>query len=596
MSEKRRSEPSSGEDPAQRRADPLAVVNDIAAEAARTLDLSELLDLAVKRMLALTGMEAGAALLVDEDGRLMRLAAQHNLPAAARGEIEAKPLSVGQGIPGVAAERCQLMIVQNSGQDDRELPALREAGIKTHVCIPLAVRGRSLGVLGLVSHESCRFDADEQALFTAVGEQLGIAIERTRLFRQQADLTERALIINELMHVAISSMNTPEAIDGIADQVRRLLSFDRLNISVHPPDTDYVETYAGSGEEAPRTERSRTSLFDTPFGEAIRSGKPLIRANMLEDGAYPVEAVVAAESGYLSLMCVPLESRGRVIGCLNFRSRLPDSFGEKDLGAAQEIANHLAVVVEHTILHQKAVESADALRRLNVQLEGANRHKTEFLASLSHELRTPLNAVLGGSELLAEGVLGDLSEKQAEYIHDINESGEHLLSLINDVLDLSKVEAGRLELQPDHFGLRFLMESSARIVRERASRKSIDFRVEPPGDEVIVEADQRKVKQIVYNLLSNAVKFTPEGGSVTFTGRQVGDEIVLSVEDTGPGIPEDYCERVFDEFVQVPGTQDGTGLGLSLCKRFVELHGGRLWLETEVGRGSAFHVALPVSR
>ncbi len=596
MSEKRRSESSSGENPAQKRADPLAVVNDIAAEAARTLDLPELLEVALKHMLALTGMEAGAALLVDEDGRLMRLAAQHNLPAAARSQIESEPMPVGQGIPGIAAERCQLMIVQNSGQDDREFPAFREAGIKTHVCIPLVVRGRSLGVLGLVSHESCTFEAGEQALFTALGEQLGIAIERTRLLSQQADLTERAQIINELMRVAVSSMNTPEAIDGIASQVRRLLDFDRLNISVHPPDTDYVETYAGSGEEAPQTEQRRTGLFDTPFGEAIRSGKPVIRANMLEDGVYPIEAVVAAESGYLSLMCVPLESRGRVIGCLNFRSRPADSFGEKDLLAAQEIADHLAVVVEHTILHQKAEESADALGRLNVQLEQANRHKTEFLASLSHELRTPLNAILGGSELLAEGVLGDLNERQAEYIHDINESGEHLLSLINDVLDLSKVEAGRLELKPDHFSLRSLMESSATIVRERASRKSIDFRVEPPEDEVIVEADQRKVKQIVYNLLSNAVKFTPEGGSVVYTGRRIGDEIVLSVEDTGPGIPEDYCERVFDEFVQVPGTQDGTGLGLSLCKRFVELHGGRVWLETEVGRGSAFHVALPVSR
>jgi len=596
LSEKRRSEPSAGEHSAQKRADPLAVVNDMAAEAARTLDLSELLDVALKHMLALTGMEAGAALLVDEDGRFMRLAAQHNLPAAARSQIESQPMPVGQGIPGIAAERCQLMIVQNSGQDDRELPALREAGIKTHVCIPLVVRGRSLGVLGLVSQESCTFEAGEQALFTALGEQLGIAIERARLFSQQADLTERAQIINELMRVAVSSMNTPEAIDGIASQVRRLLDFDRLNISVHPPGTDYVETYAGSGEEAPQTEQRRTGLFDTPFGEAIRSGKPVIRANMLEDGVYPVEAVVAAESGYLSLMCVPLESRGRVIGCLNFRSRPADSFGAKDLLAAQEIADHLAVVVEHTILHQKAEESADALQRLNVQLEGANRHKTEFLASLSHELRTPLNAVLGGSELLAEGVLGELNEKQAEYIHDINESGEHLLSLINDVLDLSKVEAGRLELRPDHFSLRTLMESSEKIVRERASRKSINFRVEPPADEVIVEADQRKVKQIVYNLLSNAVKFTPEKGSVTFTGRLAGDEIVLSVVDTGPGIPEDYRERVFDEFVQVPGTEGGTGLGLSLCKRFVELHDGRLWLETEVGRGSAFHVALPVSR
>ena len=238
----------------------------------------------------------------------------------------------------------------------------------------------------------------------------------------------------------------------------------------------------------------------------------------------------------------------------------------------------------------------ETLHRLNKQLEEVSRHKSEFLANLSHELRTPLNAILGGSELLAEGLFGELNEKQTEYIHDIHESGQHLLSLINDVLDLSKVEAGRLELQPGHFGLRSLMESSVTIVRERASRKSIDLQVEPPAEEVIVEADERKVKQIVYNLLSNAVRFTPEGGKVVFRAHREGDEAIFAVEDSGPGVAEEFRERIFDEFFQAPGAEEGTGLGLALSKRLVELHGGRIWLETKVGQGSRFSFAIPIAR
>jgi signal transduction histidine kinase len=236
----------------------------------------------------------------------------------------------------------------------------------------------------------------------------------------------------------------------------------------------------------------------------------------------------------------------------------------------------------------------EALRWLNKKLEDANRHTSEFLANLSHELRTPLNAVLGASELLAEGLFGQLSEKQVEYVRDIHESGTHLVSLINDVLDLSKVEAGKLDLHLSHFDLRSLMESSAVIVRERAAGKSLEFNVIPPPEEVIVEADERKVKQIVYNLLSNAVKFAPENGSVVLRAHREGDEVVFAVEDSGPGVAEEFRERIFEEFFQAADDQEGTGLGLALAKRLVELHGGRIWLESEEGQGSRFFFAIPV--
>lgn len=268
----------------------------------------------------------------------------------------------------------------------------------------------------------------------------------------------------------------------------------------------------------------------------------------------------------------------------------PAEYWSYPVRSGDEIVGSVVTFVD--ISERKRTE--EMMRRLNKQLEEASRHKSEFLATLSHELRTPLNAVLGASELLVEGLFGQLNEKQTEYVRDIHESGTHLLSLINDVLDLSKVEAGKLDLRPSHFDLRSLMESSAAVVRERATGKNLDFNLVPPPEEVVVEADERKIKQIVYNLLSNAVKFTPENGRVVFRAHREGNEVIFAVEDNGPGIPEEFQEHIFEEFVQAPGNQEGTGLGLTLARRLVELHGGRIWLESEAGQGSRFFFAIPI--
>jgi signal transduction histidine kinase/CheY-like chemotaxis protein len=237
------------------------------------------------------------------------------------------------------------------------------------------------------------------------------------------------------------------------------------------------------------------------------------------------------------------------------------------------------------------------LGRLYHQLEAANRHKSEFLASMSHELRTPLNAIIGFSEVLLERLFGELTAKQEEYLRDILDSGRHLLSLINDILDLSKVEAGRMELELGRFSLREALENGLTMVRERASRHSIALSLEVDPALDLIEADERKVKQVIFNLLSNAVKFTPDGGQVGITAGLDGGEARVTVWDTGIGIAPEDQGRIFEEFQQVGGLdgqqREGTGLGLALAKRFVELHGGRLWVESAVGQGSRFTFALP---
>jgi signal transduction histidine kinase len=239
----------------------------------------------------------------------------------------------------------------------------------------------------------------------------------------------------------------------------------------------------------------------------------------------------------------------------------------------------------------------DELRRVYAELEAASRHKSEFLASMSHELRTPLNAIIGFSQVLREEMFGEVNEKQAEYLEDILASGNHLLSLINDVLDLSKVEAGQVELEVQSFSVRDALERGVVMVRERASEGRVVVALDAHPDVDVVEGDERRIKQVIFNLLSNAVKFTPPGGEVDVRAARVNGEVRIAVADTGPGIaPEDH-ERIFEEFQQTETgleLREGTGLGLALSKRLVELHGGRLWLESELGNGSTFIFTLPV--
>jgi signal transduction histidine kinase len=239
----------------------------------------------------------------------------------------------------------------------------------------------------------------------------------------------------------------------------------------------------------------------------------------------------------------------------------------------------------------------DELQRLYAALETASRHKSEFLANMSHELRTPLNAIIGFSQLLQQKLFGELNGKQEEYVEDILSSGNHLLSLINDVLDLSKVEAGQIELEVAPFSLREAVERGVAMVRERASKSGVAVDAEIEPEVQVVEGDERRIRQVLFNLLSNAVKFTPAGGRIDVTAARVGGEVEVAVADTGPGIALDDRERIFEEFQQTDvGARhhEGTGLGLALSKRLVELHGGRIWVESELGSGSRFVFTLPV--
>jgi two-component system, NtrC family, sensor kinase len=277
-----------------------------------------------------------------------------------------------------------------------------------------------------------------------------------------------------------------------------------------------------------------------------------------------------------------------------------------ELGGLADELNRMAASLQASVqsLEQKVEERTQELQealaelsRKGRQLEVASEHKSHFLANMSHELRTPLNAIIGFSQVLRQRLFGPINEKQEEYLDDILSSGNHLLSLINDVLDLSKVEAGQIELEVAAFSLREALERGVVMVREPATKHGVHLSLELAPGVDLVTGDERRLRQVIFNLLSNAVKFTPEDGSVIVATSQVDGEVRVSVTDTGPGIAPEDRERIFEEFQQTDvGVQqsEGTGLGLALSKRLVELHGGRIWVESEAGHGSRFVFTLPI--
>jgi two-component system, NtrC family, sensor kinase len=300
-----------------------------------------------------------------------------------------------------------------------------------------------------------------------------------------------------------------------------------------------------------------------------------------------------------------IQTAAAKIGGGAFDQRIEMSSND-ELGALSEEFNLMAARLQESYagLEQKVEERtrelATALRKLDEksrELEAASRHKSEFLANMSHELRTPLNAIIGFSQVLRERLFGEVNEKQAEYLDDILSSASHLLALINDILDLAKVESGQVELDVAPFSLEEALESGVVMVRERATSGEVRVALAPVTDVDLVAGDERRVRQVIFNLLSNAVKFTPAGGEVDVRARRVDGEVRISVADTGPGIAREDQRRIFEEFQQTETgveQREGTGLGLALSKRLVELHGGRIWVESELGKGSTFVFTLPV--
>ncbi len=419
--------------------------------------------------------------------------------------------------------------------------------------------------------------------------------ERTR---ELSETLEQQTATSEILRVISSSPTDLQPVfDVILENAMRLCEAHHGSVGLYDGEKYQHLTQRGGNDEYLKM------VFRGPFVPDPASGigrmvaeRQLVQfTDLMESSQYRerVEAIVmTVDVGRArTAFFMPMLKEGRVVGGIMIYRPEVRPFTPKQIDLVSTFADQAVIAIENVRLFKEIEEKSR-------QLEIANRHKSEFLASMSHELRTPLNAIIGFSEVLQERMFGEMNEKQEEYINDIHGSGQHLLSLINDILDLSKVEAGRMELDLATFDVPEAIGNALTLIKERAGRHNIDLQValDPAVGEI--KADERKFKQILLNLLSNAVKFTPESGRITVAARPVDSMIEVSVTDTGIGIAPEHCNAVFEEFRQV-GTDytkkaEGTGLGLALTRRFVELHGGRIWVTSEVGKGSTFTFTLPL--
>jgi len=335
-------------------------------------------------------------------------------------------------------------------------------------------------------------------------------------------------------------------------------------------------------------QRTRIGLDDTFLGKAAMLGRPMELPD-LRDVPLDSHLSVLAEGDWRSLVAVPMLREGRIVGAMVVRRHAPGHVPEEICDLLETFASQSALALINAQLYRRLEQQAAAL-------EIASVHKSEFLASMSHELRTPLNAIIGFSEVLLERMFGELNEHQDDYMRDIWSSGKHLLELVNDILDLSKIEAGEMVLDRSEVDVRESLEYCLSLVRERALKQGVLLSLEVDPALGPIDADRLRFRQVVLNLLSNAVKFTPEGGHVDVRASIRGRDLVVTVADNGVGVAPEDRQRIFDSFQQgsrAQGEAEGTGLGLALTKRIVELHDGEIWLESDVGKGSTFGFALP---
>ncbi|SOC55481.1 sensor histidine kinase [Ornithinimicrobium cerasi] len=480
-------------------------------------------------------------------------------------------------------------------------PDLQRLGdFRTLLSAPMLLGDEVVGVLSMWRTQVLPFSDRDMALLEEFAAQAAIALQHvelmTALHARGAELASKVHQLEVLREVGdtVSSSLDPDAVlDSIVTNAVQLTDADGGSIMEYDADVDGFVVRAAHGSSWELLDRLRGATIRrdaTLVGRAATERRPL-QVEDLGAAALDPHLEVLHRDGWRSVLAIPMLRGPSIVGVVVIRRRRPGAFPEEMVELLETFATQSSVALVNARLFKE-------LETKSAELQVASRHKSEFLASMSHELRTPLNAVIGFSEVLLDRMFGELNERQDEYVRDIWRSGRHLLELLNEILDLSKVEAGRMVLEPSTISVGRAIEYAVSLVRERAAREGITVTMEVDAGADTLRADELRFRQVLLNLLSNAVKFTDTGGSVAVRAAREGPELVVTVSDTGVGIPPEDRERIFESFQQGGrglAREEGTGLGLTLTRRIVDLFGGRLWVESEVGVGSVFGFAVPLA-
>ena len=494
----------------------------------------------------------------------------------------------------------QLEDQQAAGDDfARGREFARRFGHRTILAVPLMREDRAMGCILIRRTEVRPFEQKDVALLTTFADQAAIAIENVRLFEAEQQRTrelsesleQQTATAEVLKTISRSTFDLQSVLNALVESVARLCDADIVAIR-RPKGMSFLHV-ASHGAPSEYNEYIQTRPIEadrgTVAGRVLLEGKPIHITDVQSDPEYAMTSI-SQRAGFHTILGVPLLREGNPIGVLILCRTTIRPFAEKQTELAMTFADQAVIAIENVRLFEEIQEKSR-------QVEEASKHKSQFLANMSHELRTPLNAILGYAELVLDGIYGEAPEKMRSVLERIQTNGKHLLGLINDVLDLSKIEAGQLVLSLNDYSVKDMMGGVYVAVEPLAGNKKLNFKLEVPPDLPAAHGDERRLSQVLLNLVGNAIKFT-DTGEVAMKAAAANGSYTVAVTDTGPGIAEADQAKIFEEFQQSESThtkaKGGTGLGLAIAKRIVEMHGGRLWVESKLGSGSTFFFTVPL--
>jgi len=538
---------------------------------------------------------------------LFRIVAAHSpTPALATDRLREPPLrpNSGTGLGRVARTRqaVQIADIQTDSEYPKDDPLAKVAdheGVRTLLVVPMLKENELLGAITILRQEVRPFTDKQIDLVTNFAKQAVIAIENVRLLNElRARTTELAQSVEELRalgevsQAVNSTLDLETVLNTIVSKATQLADTEAGAIYVYDQVSKEFRLRAtyGMSDELLTAMQDQHAPLSRAVGVLTAKGEPQQVPDMRAVPADPVNEIIM-RAGYRARLLIPLMAPDGAIGALVVRRREPGEFPKNTIDVLQTFAAQSVLAIQNARLFS---EIGDKSR----QLEVASQHKSQFLANMSHELRTPLNAILGYTELILDSIYGDVPDKARATLERIQANGKHLLGLINDVLDLSKIEAGQLTLALADYSIKDVVHNVYGAVESLATSKDLALKVELPKELPQAHGDERRLTQVLLNLVGNAIKFT-DIGEVAIRTSVANGSFTVAVRDTGPGIAEQDQAKIFEEFQQADSSstkqKGGTGLGLAIAKRIIEMHGGRLWVESKVGEGATFSFTIPVN-
>jgi GAF domain-containing protein len=567
-----------------------------------TFDLKTILTTLIESAARLCEADIGTIARPIE-GELYQFEATYGQSAALTDVLTKSPLKIGRGsVTGRAAlNRTTVHILDAQADPDYELHDAQKIGdYHTMLGVPLLREGNLVGVLGLARKTVRAFTDKQIELVTTFADQAVIAIENVRLFdevqartRQLAQSVDELRALGDVSQAVNSTLDLATVLSTIVSRAVELsgteagaiYEFDEQQRELH-----LRSTYGMSEELITALRDQHIGLGEPIVERAVTHREPVQVEDLATSPRTPAQDVIA-RAGFRALLVVPLLGRDEVVGALVVRRRIPGAFPQSTIDLLKTFAAQSVLAIQNAHLF---TEIGDKSR----QLEIASRHKSQFLANMSHELRTPLNAILGYTELILDNIYGETPDKMREVLDRLQANGKHLLGLINDVLDLSKIEAGELTLDLVDYSLKEVVQTVFTAVESLATGKKLALTIEVAPNLPRGHGDERRLVQVLLNLVGNAIKFT-DNGEVAIEATKSDGSFTVAVRDTGPGIAPSDQDKIFGEFQQADNAatkrKGGTGLGLSIAKRIIGMHGGRIWVESEIGKGSTFAFTIPVT-